>query len=76
MLLSKFSPEEIKRIKPLQELVDLCANPKDIEYKHFIALINAIMSGIDNAKLIASHESKRIQKINDIIDSLVKSRAK
>ena len=65
---SSFTREEIKTIKPLAQIVRQMEIGYDkFDYNAFITLINVLMSGVDNAKAIASHESKRITEINKIL---------
>ena len=72
---SSFTREEIKTIKPLAQIVRQMEIGYDkFDYDAFITLINVLMSGVDNAKAIASHESKRITEINKILSQLIESR--
>ena len=76
MIYKTFSAEEQKKINELRELqIELKNGKKVFDYKNFITLINALMSGMENAKLLAAHESKRINEISNIIDDLLQSRA-
>ena len=72
---SLFNKKELNEIKVLKDLARILdTNGANFNYRVFISLINSILSGTQNAKVIAMHESKRINKINSILDNLSTSR--
>ena len=76
---SNFSKEELEKIAPLRQFYRSIKTARgsvtpDFDYDKMISLINVLQQGLQNAAITAKYESDRIQKIEDTIDHMIKSR--
>lgn len=76
---NNFSKEELEKIAPLKQFYRAIKTSRGsgistFDYDKFISLINILQQGLQNAAITAKYESERIQKIEDTIDHLIKSR--
>ena len=76
---NNFSKEELEKIAPLKQFYRIIKTAQgnlisNFEYDKLISLINVLQQGLQNAAITAKYESDRIQKIEDTIDHLIKSR--
>lgn len=72
---STFSKDDIAHYIPELPLSKLQKTLEDaasgnFNYSEFLALINVVMSGLENAKILVSYEHKRIQEIEDAFQEL------
>lgn len=79
--ISNFSPEQIKATPYLNQIANFfkeCNPNQPIDYPKFIAIVNILLSGLDNAKFSLDYEEKRLQDLEErlqIITSNVGRRA-
>ena len=76
---STFSKDDIIHYIPELPLAKLQKTLEDaaagnFNYSEFLALVNVIMSGLENAKILVSYEHKRIQEVEDAFQQLRNNR--
>ena len=76
-LKTTFSEKE-QEIPYIQDLIKLFENSRNakgsIDYKNFLALVNSLLQGIKNTKAIISYEKKRIEDIDNALQTMKDNR--
>ncbi len=73
--LKKMFQDDAEKLQPIQELMNMIRNiDKGFNYKHYMTLINFILSGVEDTKKIVTYEEERLKEMQETITRLIRSR--